>query len=87
VGVFLLSSSRPQASRASRTHNRRQRRPLPALSEMHYGSLVGVKNAPIVMLGTGISGTIMAHGNLLDGARHCAAELSFIRVGGRCRAA
>jgi len=54
---------------------------------MHYGSLVGVKNAPIVMLGTGISGTIMAHGNLLDGARHCAAELSFIRVGGRCRAA
>ncbi len=54
-----------------------------AIAEMHYGSLVGVENALVVVLGTGIGGAIIADGRLLDGARHCAAELSFLRVSGQ----
>ena len=54
-----------------------------ALAEMHYGSLVDVNNALVVVLGTGIGGAIVADGRLLDGARHCAAELSFLRVEGQ----
>lgn len=54
-----------------------------AIAEMQYGSLVGVDDALVVVLGTGIGGAIIAGGRLLDGARHCAAELSFLRVNGK----
>ena len=54
-----------------------------ALAELHYGSLVGVNDALVVVLGTGIGGAVIADGRMLDGARHCSVELSFIRLRGR----
>lgn len=54
-----------------------------ALAEMYYGSLVGVDDAIVVVLGTGIGGAIITDGRMLDGARHCSAEFSLLRLYGK----
>ena len=54
-----------------------------ALAELHYGSLTDVNDALVIVLGTGIGGAVAINRQLLDGARFCAAELSFLRVGGQ----
>ena len=54
-----------------------------ALAELHYGSLSDVNNALVIVLGTGIGGAVAINRQLLDGARYCAAELSFLRVSGQ----
>lgn len=54
-----------------------------ALAELNYGSLADVDNALVIVLGTGIGGAVAINRQLLDGARFCAAELSFLRVSGQ----
>ena len=54
-----------------------------ALAELYYGVLADAKNALVIVLGTGIGGAVIVNRQLLDGARFCAAELSFLRVGGQ----
>ena len=53
-----------------------------ALAELYYGSLTEANNALVIVLGTGIGGAVAINRQLLDGARYCAAELSFLRVSG-----
>lgn len=54
-----------------------------ARAELYYGVLADAKNALVIVLGTGIGGAVIVNRQLLDGARFCAAELSFLRVGGQ----
>lgn len=54
-----------------------------ALAELHYGALTEVRNALVIVLGTGIGGAVAIDRKLLDGNRFCAAELSFLRVSGQ----
>lgn len=54
-----------------------------ALAELHYGSLVDVNNALVVVLGIGIGGAIAINRQLLDGTRFGAASLSFMRASGK----
>ena len=54
-----------------------------ALAELNLGCLKSVKNAAVIVLGTGIGGAIILDKKIYEGQRFCAAEFSLIRVNGK----
>ena len=48
--------------------------------EMQVGKLRDVKNALMLVLGTGIGGSIIVNGSVMMGAHHSAGELSYIQT-------
>lgn len=50
------------------------------IGEMNLGQLKGVDNAVMVVLGTGVGGGLLVNGQLVKGAHHSAAELSFVQT-------
>lgn len=54
-----------------------------AIAELNKGSLVGVRHAAVIVLGTGIGGAIILDGKIYNGNRFCAAEFSLIRRNGK----
>ena len=51
-----------------------------ALAEVKSGSLVGVKDAFVLVFGTGIGGAVIRKGELYRGAHFCAGEVSFMPI-------
>lgn len=49
-----------------------------ALGEMWQGSLKGARNALMMVLGSGIGGTLIINGHIIDSARHKAGEIGSI---------
>lgn len=49
-----------------------------ARAEMACGALQGVKNAVMVVLGTGVAGAVIVDGEVMSGSHHFAGELSFL---------
>lgn len=49
-----------------------------ALAELWKGSLIGVQNAAVVILGTGVGGGIIIDGKLYKGTQFSAGEMSFM---------
>lgn len=48
--------------------------------ELQIGKLQGVQNAIMLVLGTGIGGSIIVNGQMMMGAHHSAGELSYIQT-------
>jgi len=51
-----------------------------ALAELWKGSLVGIENGLVIVLGTAIGGGVIVEGKLLRGARFAAGELSSLPI-------